>query len=78
MNKSEVRSIIESTLASGSKTPGVFDLPKMLSLKNKLEFCTSTSAVISLLEENRSNILKIFGLEESIFQAAIEKLKRLA
>ncbi|MCB6184767.1 hypothetical protein LIN78_14555 [Leeia sp. TBRC 13508] len=78
MNKNEVRSIIESVLASGSKTPGIFDLPKMLSLKTQLEACSSISDVINLLEEHRGNVLKIFGLEETLFQDAIEKLKNLA
>jgi hypothetical protein len=67
MNTVEVRSIIEATLKSGNKTPGLFDLPKMLGLKSKLESCTSIGEVIGLMEENRSLVFKAFGLNDEIF-----------
>jgi hypothetical protein len=78
MNKSKVRSIIETTLTSGTKTPGLFDLPKILSLKSKLESCTSISEVIGILEGSRSFLSKSFGLSDAVFDAGVEKLEALA
>jgi hypothetical protein len=78
MNTVEVRSIIEATLKSGNKTPGLFDLPKMLGLKSKLESCTSIGEVIGLMEENRSLVFKAFGLNDEIFNGGIGKLKCMA
>jgi len=77
MNKTEVRSIIESTLASGGKTPGLFDLPKILRVKFKLESCDSISEIIGILEDHRSLISKSFGLSDSVFDASVKKLKTL-
>ncbi len=77
MNKIEVRSIIEATLASGSKTPGLFDLPKVLGVKGKLESCASIRDVIMVLEDNRTLISKSFGLSDATFDGSLEKIKRL-
>ncbi len=77
MLKTEVRNIIESTLTSGSKTPGLFDLPKILGIKSKMESCTSVKEVIGILEENRSLITKAFGISEELFNSGVEKLKAL-
>lgn len=77
MNKAEVRNIIESTLKSGNKTPGLFDLPKILGVKSNLESCASISEVIGTLEDNRSFIAKSFGLSDSVFDESVEKLKAL-
>ncbi len=77
MLKTEVRNIIESTLTSGSKTPGLFDLPKILGIKSKMESCTSVGDVIGILEENRSLITKAFGISEQSFNSGVEKLKAL-
>jgi hypothetical protein len=76
MNKTEIRSIIETTLTSG-KTPGLFDLPKVLSVKSKLESCDSIAEVVGVLNENRSLISKSFGISEAIFDDGIDKLNSL-
>jgi hypothetical protein len=67
MNKDEIRSIIVSTLTSGSKYPGLFDLPKLLGLKSKLELCESIVEITVMLEDNRSLITKSFGLSNDVF-----------
>lgn len=77
-NKDEVRRIIEATLSSGNKMPGLFDLPKILGVKNKLESCGSISEVVCLLEEHRSLISKSFGISDSSFNSGVDKVKRLA
>lgn len=77
MNHTEVRNIIEATLKSGSKTPGLFDLPKILSVKSKLESCTSISDVVVTLEDNRSLISKSFGLSDVAFNESVSKLNAL-
>ena len=77
MNKAEVRIIIESTLTSGNKTPGLFDLPKIMGLKSKLESCSSVNEVVEILEDNRSLISKSFGLSDAAFYESVEKIKTL-
>lgn len=77
MNKTEVRNIIETTLMSGNKTPGLFDLPKILGVKSKLESCSSINEVVGVLEDNRTLIFKSFGLSDSAFNESVEKLKAL-
>lgn len=77
MNKAGVRSIIESTLSSGNKTPGLFDLPKIMGIKAKLESCDSISGVVGILEDNRSFISKSFGLSDSVFDDSVVKLNAL-
>jgi len=77
MNKDEVRRIIEEILKSGKKTPGLFDMPKIFSLKSKLEACTSISEVIGVLEENRSLIMQAFGLSDYMFREGVECLNCL-
>lgn len=77
MDKIEARSIIETTLRSGTKTPGLFDLPKIPGIKSQLESCTSISEVILILERNRSFLSKSFGLEDSVFDDVLKKLKAL-
>lgn len=77
MNKTEIRNIIENTLKSGSKTPGLFDLPKVLSVKSKLESCDSIADVVGVLDENRSLISKSFGISEAIFDDGLSKLNSL-
>ncbi len=77
MNKIEVRNIIESTLTSGNKTPGLFDLPKILGVKSKMESSASVGEVIGILEDNRSLITKSFGISDELFNSSVEKLKAL-
>ncbi|MBA4381843.1 MAG: hypothetical protein C0406_04685 [Sideroxydans sp.] len=76
-NKDEVRRVIEETLTSGSKMPGLFDLPKILGVKSKLESCASVGEVVCVLEEHRSLISKSFGLSDSLFDSGVDKVKRL-
>ncbi|MEQ1556972.1 MAG: hypothetical protein ABL915_09295 [Gallionella sp.] len=77
MNEIEVRNIIEATLKSGSKTPSLFDLPKILGVKSKLENCDSISEVLAILDSNRSFIAKSFGLHDSVLDESVTKLKAL-
>ncbi|MDH4215292.1 MAG: hypothetical protein OEV23_00115 [Gallionella sp.] len=77
MNKAAVRSIIESTLKSGNKTPGLFDLPKIIGVKSRLESCASISEVVGVLEENRGLISKSFGLSDPEINEGVTKLKAL-
>jgi hypothetical protein len=75
MNKAEVRDIIESTLARGSKRPGLFELPKILGIRSRLESCGSVDEVIGVLEDNRSVISRSFGISDEVFDSGVEKLK---
>ena len=77
MNKDQVKSIIESTLKSGSKTPGLFDLPKILGLKSKLESCSAVTEVLVILEDSRTLVTKSFGVSDAEYNEAIEKIKTL-
>ena len=77
MNETEVRSIIVDTLKSGSKTPGLFDLPKMLGVKSKIESCASIDEVVELLESNREQISKSFGISDVAFNDGVKKLNEL-
>lgn len=77
MDKTKARSIIESTLSSGNKLPELFDLPKIMAIKAKLESCDSINAVIGILEDNRSLISKAFGLSDSVFYEGVVRLKVL-
>ncbi|BCM24625.1 hypothetical protein [Methyloradius palustris] len=78
MNKPAVRNIIESTLKSGDKTPGLFDIPKILKLKSSLESCASVEEVIALLEGNRNLITKAFGLDDKVIANGIAAIKDLS
>ena len=78
MNKDEVRSIIEATLKSGSNNPGIFDLPKILGIRSKLESCSTIPDVIGVLEAHRELVCKSFGLSGGIFEEGIDKLNALA
>lgn len=79
MNKDKVRSIIKSTLISGDKAPGLFELPKIMELKSKLESCFSINEVVGILEDNdnRCLISKSFGLSDAAFYESMEKIKTL-
>ena len=77
MDETEVRSIIVDTLKSGSKTPGLFDLPKMLGLKSNIESCASIGEVVSILETNRELISNSFGISDVAFNDGVKKLNEL-
>lgn len=75
MNKEAIASIIEATLKNGNKVPGLFDLPKVLALKGKLQSSGTTSEVLAIIEEHRGLITKAFGLSDGMLNSAIEKIK---
>ncbi|HEY6095355.1 MAG TPA: hypothetical protein VIU93_10435 [Gallionellaceae bacterium] len=77
MNKDEVSSIIEAALRSGSRTPGLFDLPKILHLKSRLQSCNSISDVLGIIQEHRNLIAKAFGLSDEQINETLGKLKAL-
>jgi hypothetical protein len=77
MDTKEIVNIIESTLQSGSKIPGLFDLPKILSVKSEIQACTSIKDVLAIIEEHRPFISKAFGLSEDNIEQAIQKIQAL-
>lgn len=77
MNKDKIKAIIEATLTSGSKMPSLFDIPKVMSVKSKLEGCQSIPEVLSVLEDHRSLITKSFGLHDQVMSDAVTKIKAL-
>jgi hypothetical protein len=77
MHKTAITNIIEAVLKSGDKTPGLFDLPKIMGIKAKIEACSSVSDVLEIISEHRAFIIKAFGLREEAMNQAMEKLKEL-
>ncbi len=77
MNKDEALNIIEATLMSGDKTPGLFDLPKIMGIKSEIKSYTSINDVIGVKEENRYLISKAFGLSDDVIEETMEKPKVL-
>ena len=75
MNKEEIINIIESALKSGDKTPGLFDLAKIMAIKTEIQSCTSVNAVLGLIEEHRDLIAKAFGLSEDVIDETVQKIK---
>lgn len=77
MHKAEVRNILEATLKSGTRAPGLLDLARILAVRSKLESCASVVQVIGILEENRGLITRSFGVSDEAFDSGVEKLKAL-
>lgn len=77
MNKEEIISIIENTLKSGDKTPGIFDLAKIMAIKAEIQSCTTVNAVLGLIEEHRDLISKAFGLSEDVIEETVQKIKAI-
>lgn len=77
MNKELVTSIIEATLKSGNKTPGLFDLPKIMGIRSELQACDSIADVLGIVENHKELICKAFGLSEEKIAGAVEKIKAL-
>jgi hypothetical protein len=77
MEKQKVRDIIEKTVKSGSKFPSLFDLPKLMGVKSKLESCSSINDVIELLEENRGLVCTVFSLGNDAFDQSVAKIRAL-
>ena len=77
MKKAEITKIIETALAQGTKIPGLFELPKILMIKSKLESCNSTACCIAIIEEHQNLLVKAFGLDQNEIVATIDKIKAL-
>ncbi len=75
MNKEEIINIIESTLTSGDKTPGIFDLPKIIAIKSELQSCHSVDDILGIIDEHRGLISKAFGLSDDAIDSAVQKIK---
>lgn len=78
MDKQAVRSIIETTLKKGSRSPGVFDIPKATSLKIKLERCNSVEEVVTILLNNVSSIVNMFGIKTVDIDKGISDIRALS
>jgi hypothetical protein len=77
MNKEEIINIVETALKSGNKIPGIFDLPKIMSIKSEIQSCNSLNGVLAIIEEHRDMISKAFGLSEDAIEQAVQKIKAL-
>jgi hypothetical protein len=77
MDKKAILSIIETTLAAGSKVPGLFDLPKIMNIKSEIQACSTINDVLAIVEEHRPLISKAFGLSEDKIEQAVQKIKAL-
>jgi hypothetical protein len=77
MDKKAILNIIETTLKSGDKIPGLFDLPKIMALKAELQACSTINDVLAIVEEHRPLISKAFGLSEDDIEQTIQKIKAL-
>jgi len=58
--------------------PGLFELPKILTIKSKLESSTSVAEVLQAIEESRDTLAKSFGISDATFNQGIAQLKSLA
>ena len=77
MNKHAVTKIIEAALRGGDKSPGLFDLPKVMLLKAELQACTSINDVLAIIDTHRALISKAFGLSGAVIEETMRKLKAL-
>lgn len=77
MNRDEVTRIIEAALRSGDRTPGLFDLPKVLRVRAELQSCASINDVLGIIQRHRSLISKAFGLRDEAINETLRKLKAL-
>ena len=77
MDKKEILNIIETTLKSGDKIPGLFDLPKLVNLKSQLQACSSIDDILAIVEEHRPLISKAFGLSDDTIELTIQKIRAL-
>ncbi len=78
MKKTEITQIIETALRQGSKMPGLFDMPKILSIKTKLESCHSAACCIEIIEAHQDLLTKAFGLNQDVISVALVKIKALS
>jgi hypothetical protein len=77
MDKDQIINIIESALASGNKTPGMFDLPKIFAIKTELQACHTIDDFLAIIEEHRDLISKAFGLSAEVIDSTVEKIKSI-
>jgi hypothetical protein len=77
MNRDEVRRIIEATLRGGDKTPGLFDLPRIIGIKSEIQSCTSINSVLGIIEQHRGLLSKAFGLSDDVIEETMKKLRAL-
>ncbi len=77
MDKEAITSIIENALRSGDKTPGIFDLAKIMAIKAEIQSCTTVNAVLGLIEEHRDLISKAFGLSEDAIEETVQKIRAI-
>jgi hypothetical protein len=77
MDKDKVHNIIEATLRGGNSTPRLLDLPKIMSIRSKLQSCSSINDVLVIIERHRILISKAFGLSDDVIDKTMEKLKAL-
>jgi hypothetical protein len=77
MNKEEITSIIENALRSGDKTPGIFDLAKIMAIKAEIQSCTTVNSVLGLIDEHRDLISKAFGLSEDVIEETVQKIRAI-
>jgi hypothetical protein len=77
MNKEEITSIIENALKSGDKTPGIFDLAKIMAIKAEIQSCTTVNSVLGLIEQHRDLISKAFGLSEDVIEDTVQKIRAI-
>lgn len=77
MDKQAVLNIIEAALKAGNKTPGLFDLPKILGIKAEIQSCSSIKDVLGIIDRHRGLLTKAFGLSDAVIEEAVGKLKAL-
>ena len=77
MNKEAITSIIENALRSGDKTPGIFDLAKIMAIKAEIQSCTTVNAVLGLIDEHRDLISRVFGLSEEAIEETVQKIRAI-
>lgn len=77
MDRAKVEKVIRDVFDKGAKSPGVLSVPKLLSIKSKLERSKTIEEVIEILQDNQSFICKVISLSEITFDGAIETLKEM-
>ena len=74
MERHTVEMLITSSLKKGGKTPGMFQVPKALTLKSALEACTNQSQVVHQLASNAEFICKEFGVTATDLEILKQKI----
>jgi hypothetical protein len=74
MDKKLVEEIITETLKSGTKTPGIFQMGKALSIKKDLGSSEYVSEVCAKLINRKTDICDLFGLTEVQVRSCVDRL----